>query len=82
MIRSYPKINIVDFDFYNVEIFNRCENNNEVLLVIKSWESVHPLIKIIPVEWNYKIPFGLLYSKDPSDKVKRLINAVEKLKQL
>ena len=82
LIRSYPKINIVDFDFYNVEIFNRCENNNEVLLVIKSWESVHPLIKIIPVEWNYKIPFGLLYSKDPSDKVKRLINAVEKLKQL
>ncbi len=77
---NYPEINIVDFDFYNVEIFNRCENNNEVLLAVKGWESVHPLLKIIPVEWNYAIPFGLLYAKEPSAKVKRLIQAVNKVK--
>ena len=40
-------------NLYNVEAFNRCENNNEVLLAFKSWESVHPLIRIIPVEWDY-----------------------------
>ena len=28
----------------NVGAFNQCENNNEVLLVFKSWASVHPLI--------------------------------------
>lgn len=61
LMENYPKINITDFDFYNVELFNRCENNNELLLAVKSWESVHPLIKIIPVDWEYQIPFGLLY---------------------
>lgn len=58
------------FDFYNLEVFNRCENSNDVLLAIKNWESVHPLMKIIPVEWDYSIPFGLLYSKEPSKKVR------------
>jgi DNA-binding transcriptional LysR family regulator len=76
LIKDHPQIHIVDFDFYNVEIFNRCENSNDVLLAVKSWESVHPLIKIIPVKWDHTIPFGLLYSKEPSDKVKRLIKAI------
>lgn len=80
LTENHPDINIVDFDFYDVEVFNRCENSNEVLLAIKSWESIHPLVKIIPVDWTYTIPFGLLCSKEPSDKVKRLINAIEKVK--
>ncbi|MGO5231991.1 LysR substrate-binding domain-containing protein [Thermoguttaceae bacterium LCP21S3_D4] len=41
MIENHPEINIVDFDLYNVEAFNRCENNNEVLLAFKSWERRH-----------------------------------------
>lgn len=76
----YLDMNIVDFELYNVEAFNRCENNNEVLLAFKSWESVHPLIRIIPVEWDYKMPFGILHSKTPSAKVKRLIKAINKVK--
>ena len=64
----------------DVEAFNWCENENEVLLAFKSWESVHPLIKIIPVEWDYTMPFGILHSKTPSDKVKRLIKAIRQIK--
>ena len=80
MMKNHHEINIVDFNLYNVEAFNRCENNNEVLLAFKSWESVHPLIRIIPVEWDYTMPFGILHSKKPSIKVKRLINAINKVK--
>ena len=81
IISIHPEINIVDFDLYNVKAFNRCENENEVLLAFKSWESVHPLIKIIPVEWDYTMPFGILHSKTPSDKVKRLIKAIRQIKK-
>lgn len=73
----HRKINIVDFDFYNVDIFNRCENGNYVLLAIPGWASVHPLLKIIPVEWEHSIPYGLLYSPTPSDTVKRLLDAAK-----
>lgn len=76
----HPQIHIKDFDFYSVEIFNQCENSNDVLLAIKNWESVHPLIKMIPVEWGYGIPFGLLYSEQPDKKVQKLLKAIEKIK--
>ena len=77
----HPQIHTVDFDFYSVEVFNRCENSNDILLAISSWESVHPLMKIIPVEWGYSMPFGLLYAMESSKKVKRLLSALEQLKQ-
>lgn len=77
LTEKYPEIIIADFDFYNVDIFNRCENSNDMLLAIKSWESVHPLMKILPVEWDYKMPYGLLYAKDPSEKVEKLVRTVE-----
>lgn len=77
LTEKYPEITIADFDFYNVDIFNRCENSNDMLLAIKSWESVHPLMKILSVEWDYKMPYGLLYAKDPSEKVEKLVRTVE-----
>lgn len=80
MLRHHPKIHIVDFELYNVDAFNRCENNNEVLVAFKNWESVHPLIRIIPVDWAYTMPFGILHSKTPSAKVKRLIAAIHEIK--
>ena len=27
--QNHPQINIVDFDFYGMDIFNRCENTND-----------------------------------------------------
>lgn len=78
LMENHPQIHVTDFEFYNVEVFNRCENSNDVLLAIKNWESVHPLMKIIPVEWEYSIPFGLLYSMEPSQKVKKLLSAAKK----
>lgn len=73
---NHPEINIVDFDFYNVEMFNQCQNSNDILMAIDAWSSVHPLLKIIPVEWDYSIPYGILHSDMPSDNVKKLLQAL------
>lgn len=56
--QNHPQINIVDFDFYGMDVFNRCENTNDVLLAIPGWANVHPLLKVIPVEWEHSIPYG------------------------
>ena len=75
--QNHSQINIVDFDFYDMNIFNKCENSNAVLLAIPGWANVHPLLKVIPVEWAYSIPYGLLYSPTPSENVKRVLQAAE-----
>ncbi|MDE7310955.1 MAG: LysR family transcriptional regulator [Eubacterium sp.] len=75
--QNHRQIHIVDFEFYSMGIFNRCENSNDVLLAIRGWESVHPLLKVIPVEWDHSIPYGLLHSPHPSETVKRFLAAVQ-----
>lgn len=76
--KNHPQIQIVDFDFYNMDAFNQCENNNCVLMAVPKWQYVHPLLKILPVEWNYTIPYGLLHSPQPSPVVKQFLRAVKK----
>ena len=73
--QQHPEIHIVDFDFYSMDVFNRCENTNDVLLAIPSWANVHPLLKVIPVEWDHSIPFGLLHAPQPTASVQRFLDA-------
>lgn len=75
--QNHIRVHIVDFDFYNMSIFNRCENSNDVLLAIPGWANVHPLLKVNPVEWEHSIPYGLLYSPRPSETVKRFLDAAQ-----
>lgn len=76
--KNHPQIHIIDFDFYDVGAFNQCENNNCVLMAVENWRYVHPLLKILPVDWDYTIPFGLLHSPDPSPTVLQFLHGVEK----
>ncbi len=73
----HPQIHIVDFDFYSMDVFNRCESSNNVLLAIPGWASVHPLLKVLPVEWDYSIPYGILHSPEPSPVVQRFLDAAK-----
>lgn len=79
--RNHSRIHIVDFEFYDMNIFNRCENSNDVLLAIPGWANVHPLLKVIPVEWGHSIPYGLLHSPHPSGMVERFLAAVREAMQ-
>lgn len=76
--KNHPQIHVVDFDIYSVEIFNQCENSSDILMVVENMKDVHPLLKVIPVEWKYSIPYGILYSPEPSEQVKRFLKAMKK----
>lgn len=77
--KNHSQINIIDFDFYNMSILNRCANSNDTLISIPGWEQVYPLIKVIPVDWDYSIPYGLLHSPKPSPTVKEFLRAAKKV---
>lgn len=78
--KNHPQIQLVDFDLYRIEVFNRCENGNDVLLCIEPWANVHPLLKVIPVEWDYTMPYGLLHSPAPSATVEKFLAAAQTIK--
>lgn len=66
---NHPYIHIEDTPhFYDMSVFNRCAETGNVLLTIECWKEVHPALVTIPVDWDYSIPYGLLYSKNaPKD---------------
>lgn len=77
---NYPKINIKDLSyFYDLEIFNECEKGNYFIESLSIWQNIHPNIKTIPVDWDYKIPYGIVYSKDHSSVMDDFIKEVEKI---
>ena len=78
--RNHPQIHIEDTpQFYDLSVFNRCAETGNVLLTIECWQEVHPGLVSIPVNWDYSIPYGLLYSLDAPEDVLRFVKAVEQM---
>lgn len=72
ILTNHPQIKIVDTShFYDISVFNRCAEPGSVLLTIECWSEVHPGVVTVPVNWDYSIPYGLLYSNSaPPDVVR------------
>lgn len=79
--RYHPKIRIEDTpQFYDLSVFNRCAETGKVLLTIECWQEVHPGLVSIPVNWDYSIPYGLLYSFDAPKDVLRFVERVKAIR--
>lgn len=70
---------IVDFDMFNLNAFNRAAQENIPIITVEGWEDVHPLLRIVPADWEYRIPFGILYSPTPTKQVKDFIAALQRI---
>lgn len=77
---AHPQIRIVDFSYYSVDAYNRCENTGSLLILFGTEDTpVHPLIKVIPVDWEYTMPYGLMHAAKPSKVVSRFLEAIQKV---
>lgn len=79
IIANHPDIHLKEFPFYNIDMFNRCANEGSLLIGVPEWKNIHPLMRMIPVEWPYEIPFGILHAPEPSDAVQRFLAAVQRI---
>lgn len=76
--KNHPQIHIEDTpQFYDLSVFNRCAETGKVLLTIECWREVHPGLVSVPVNWDYSIPYGLLYSLNAPRDVLRFVRAVK-----
>lgn len=76
--KHHPQIRIEDTPrFYDLSVFNRCAETGNVLLTIECWQDVHPGLVSIPVNWDYSIPYGLLYSLEAPEDVIRFAETVK-----
>ena len=77
LVKNHPQVQIEDTPrFYDVSVFNRCAETGNVLLTTECWQDVHPALASIPVNWEYEIPYGLLYALKPSENVTKFVEAL------
>ncbi len=81
--KNHPQIHIEDTpQFYNLSVFNRCAESGNILLTIECWQDVHPGLISIPVNWDYSIPYGLLYSTNADKDVLKLVETARSITQI
>lgn len=75
---NHPQIQIEDTDhYYDISVFNRCEQSGNVLLNIECWKDIHPSLISIPVDWDYSIAYGLMYPLNPSQEIVEFLNVLK-----
>ncbi|MGN0485304.1 MAG: LysR family transcriptional regulator [Lachnospiraceae bacterium] len=77
IMEQHPYMKIIDSDFYDIEVFNQCEEKKAVLLTLSGWAEIHPALVTIPLEGFHKMPYGLLYSKNASDDINFFIDLIK-----
>ena len=74
--REHPRIHLMDVPPYGMSTFNRCAENNGLMIAVEEWSGIHPSLVSVPVNWPFTIPYGLLYAAEPSPGVLRFVEAI------
>lgn len=72
-------VTVEEFDMFNINAFNRAAAENVPIITVEGWEDVHPLLRIVPADWRYRIPFGIFYSPEPTKQVRDFIGVLKKI---
>lgn len=68
-----------DFEMFNISAYNRAVTENMPIITVEGWEDVHPLLKLIPADWEDSVPFGVFYSPAPTKLVKKFIDLLSSI---
>ena len=62
---KHPEVNIIDVHRYEVETYNSLVSESRLMLCSGQWLNSYPMLTTVPVDWEFTIPYGILYSAKP-----------------
>ncbi len=75
---NHPRIRVADaLNFYDTSVFNECERMGYLMETLDIWAEVHPGLVTLPMEWEYTIPYGIIYAKRPSKQMLAFLEAIQ-----
>ncbi|MDE7241610.1 LysR family transcriptional regulator [Desulfovibrio sp.] len=75
--RDHPGVQVQDAPgYYDMEVFNRCAQAGYLMECPELWKGVHPSLVTVPVDWDYALPFGVVYAKTPSPAFRQFLEAL------
>ena len=80
---AHPQILIEEAGYYyDMDTFNACEQTGSLLLTLDAWAHIHPSLVTLPVKWEYKVPYGILYAKKTSDDVDSFLSILARSRSI
>lgn len=77
ILQNHPNVKIFDTpNFYDTSVFNECERMGCLMETLDIWADIHPSLVTLPVDWEYEIPYGVVYAKNPSEMVDEFIEVI------
>ncbi len=78
--RDHPEIRLADIPYYyDTSVFNRCVQMGFVTETLDIWETAHPSIVNRPMEWDYEMPYGIVYSRTPREPVRQFMEKIREV---
>ncbi len=70
MKKDFPDITVeTPSTFYDLELFNRCAEEKKILISLECSDHIHPGLVNLPVDWDWAMPYGILWKKDARKEV-------------
>ena len=63
--------------FYDLDIFNACAREGKLLLTLECWRNAHPAFVTVPVAWDLRVPWGILYARKPAARVAAFLTRLD-----
>ena len=81
-LQKYPEIRLEDTScFYDIDVFNKCEQEQKILLTLECWSDIHPSLVTLPVQWSFTVPYGVLYPLQPDEDIQAVIAALDRVQR-
>ena len=65
---------------YDLSVFNRCEQSGYLLQTYDIWADAHPSLITIPVNWEERMPYGIVYAKRPNEATEAFVQALSDIR--
>ncbi len=79
ILSELPSVKIVDSAYYGVDTFAMVEMYSYILITQPVYADIHPDLVTIPFSETFTLPYGLIYSKEPTAASKKFISAVKNI---
>ena len=75
---NHPNIHILDIpNFYDTSVFNECAKKGCLMESLDIWSQIHPSLITLPMDWNYKMTYGIIYAKTSSTSFRSFIKLIK-----
>ncbi|PLS30995.1 LysR family transcriptional regulator [Bifidobacterium margollesii] len=72
-------VTLIDMKRYEFDVFNECAQSGDLILAKSIWSNLHPSIRLIPMDWDITVPYGLLYARRPTPIVRDFVSSLANL---